>query len=224
MFSGIVEEVGTVLAVSGAGEGKRFRIGASQVTSDLKTGDSVSVAGTCLTSVLQEKQWFEVEVGLETLRKTKLGQLKQGDKVNLERALKLSDRLGGHLVSGHVDCLAKVVSIKKEGITNIITFALDSAHRPYFIEKGSVAIDGVSLTVFACNMDNGFTFSVMLIPHTLEVTTLGKLQVGDAVNIEIDLIAKYAANWMQPHAAQTVNKVQAKSGLDLAVLSEHGYT
>jgi riboflavin synthase len=224
MFSGIVEEIGTVVAVSGSGEGKRFRIGANTVTADLKRGDSVSVAGTCLTSVLEDKQWFEVEVGQETLRKTKLGYLKQGDKVNLERSLKVSDRLGGHLVSGHVDTLAKVVSIKKEGITNIITFALDEVHRPYFIEKGSVAIDGVSLTVFACNLDDGFTFSVMLIPHTLEVTTLGKLQVGDKVNIEIDLIAKYAANWLQPHIAQTVNKTQKNGGLDLAVLSEHGYT
>ncbi|MBX9877824.1 MAG: riboflavin synthase [Candidatus Obscuribacterales bacterium] len=223
MFSGIVEEVGTIVAVAGSGEGKRFRIGAAKVTTDLKRGDSVSVTGTCLTSVLEDKQWFEVEVGQETLRKTKLGDLKQGDKVNLERALKLSDRLGGHLVSGHVDTLAKVVSIKKEGITNIITFALDDAHRPYFIEKGSVAIDGVSLTVFACNMDNGFVFSVMLIPHTLEVTILGKLQVGDKVNIEIDLIAKYAANWLQPHIAQPL-KVGNKTGLDLAVLSEHGYT
>lgn len=223
MFSGIVEEVGVILAVNGSGEGKRFRIGAKAVTSDLKRGDSVSVAGTCLTSVLEDAQWFEVEVGQETLRKTKLGELKQGDKVNLERALKVSDRLGGHLVSGHVDTLAKVVSIKKEGITNIITFSLADEHRPYFIEKGSVAIDGVSLTVFACSMDNGFTFSVMLIPHTLEVTTLGNLQVGDKVNIEIDLIAKYAANWMQPHIARTAS-VKNKSGLDLAVLSEHGYT
>lgn len=223
MFSGIVEEIGTVLAVSGSGEGKRFRIGAGQVTADLRRGDSVSVAGTCLTSVLEDKQWFEVEVGQETLRKTKLGDLKQGDRVNLERALKLSDRLGGHLVSGHIDTLAKVVSIKKEGITNIITFALADAHRPYFIEKGSVAVDGVSLTVFACNTDNDFAFSVMLIPHTLEVTTLGKLQVGDKVNIEIDLIAKYAANWLQPHIAQPL-KVGNKTGLDLAVLSEHGYT
>lgn len=224
MFSGIVEEIGTVLAVSGAGEGKRFRIGAQLVTADLKMGDSVSVAGTCLTSVLQDKQWFEVEVGLETLRKTKLGDLREGSKVNLERALKLSDRLGGHLVSGHVDTLAKVVSIKKEGITNIITFALDAIHRPYFIEKGSVAIDGVSLTVFSCNADSSFTFSVMLIPHTLQVTTLGQLQVGDNVNIEIDLIAKYAANWLQPHIADTVNNQGNKGGLDLAVLSEHGYT
>jgi len=219
MFSGIVEEIGTVLTVSGSLQGKRFRLGAQLVTSDLKRGDSVSVAGTCLTSVLEDKHWFEVEVGMETLRKTKLGDLSPGDKVNLERALRVSDRLGGHLVSGHVDTLAKVLSIKKEGITNIITFALDDIYRPYFIEKGSVAIDGVSLTVFSCQNENGFTFSVMLIPHTLAVTTLGRLHVGDKVNIEIDVIAKYAANWMQPHASRTL-----RSGLDLAVLSEHGYT
>lgn len=222
MFSGIVEEVGTIIGVSGTCEGKRFRIGAKAVTSDLKRGDSVSVAGTCLTSVLEDKQWFEVEIGQETLRKTKIGELKLGDKVNLERALKVSDRLGGHLVSGHVDSIAEVVSIKKEGITNIVTFQLDAVHRPYFIEKGSVAIDGVSLTIFSLGLDNGFSFSVMLIPHTLEVTTLGQLKVGDKVNIEIDLIAKYAANWMQPHIAQSV--VGNKSRLDLAVLSEHGYT
>lgn len=209
MFSGIVEELGKIVTLTNDKEGSSFRIGATLVTSDLKVGDSVSVNGCCLTAVKVSADSFDVEAMHETLRRTKLGNLKQGGSVNLERALKLSDRLGGHMVSGHVDGLATVIAIEPEGFSKVITFALANEFASYFIEKGSVTIDGVSLTVASVDQkklsngltvaSNTFLFSVALIPHTLQVTTLGALSLGDKVNVEVDVLAKYVARLMDAH-------------------------
>jgi riboflavin synthase len=229
LFSGIVEEIGTILSLTDSNDGRAFKIGASLVTEDVSLGHSISVAGCCLTVVEFGSDWFSVELVHETLRKTTLGKLKEGGKVNLERSLKLSDRLGGHLVSGHIEAVAKIASIEEEGFSRVITFALPAEFSPYFVEKGSVAIEGCSLTVWgveastarataqsssgktgvatgseakSSELKNGaaekFQFKVALIPHTLAVTTLGALKVGDEVNIETDIVARYVARWLEP--------------------------
>jgi riboflavin synthase len=224
VFSGIVEEVGTITEIVENADGRGLRIAAEHVLADAKVGDSISTSGCCLTVTKFESTWFYVEAVHETLRRTKLGNLKVGDRVNLERAMRLSDRLGGHLVSGHVDALAKVVAIKKEGFSNLVEFELTADLAPFFIEKGSVTVDGVSLTVANLKENSAadctFIFAVALIPHTLEVTTMGALRVGDAVNIEADIIGKYVARMLSPHAGENINK----GGLSLSFPAEQGYT
>lgn len=202
MFTGIVEQIGTISALIDNADGRRLTIKPCQTMDDLKLGDSISVNGCCLTAVDIANGCLAVEVSHQTLRCTNLGLLKVADRANLERPLRLSDRLGGHLVSGHIDTTARVASIKAEGFSQVITFALSEQYAPYFIEKGSVTIDGVSLTVVNChNSTTGtgnvqFQFSVALIPYTMEITTLGSLQIGQMVNIETDLVAKYLNRWL----------------------------
>ncbi len=222
LFSGIVEEIGRIASISDSGDGRRLKISAKIVTADLKLGDSISVSGTCLTATNFTSDSFCVDATHETLRRSKLGSMKNGDRVNLERALRFSDRLGGHLVSGHVDAIAHVSAIKKEGFSSWIEFATPKSLEPFFIEKGSVAIDGISLTVATLKAASGdtFVFSISAIPHTLDVTTLGDLSVGDTVNIEADLIGKYVARWMLAGRPEIINK----EGLTMSFLSEHGYT
>lgn len=228
MFSGIVEEIGKITSVTDDSGGRRLRITAPLVTSDLKIGDSISCSGCCLTACEFGKDWFTVDATHETLRRTKLGTLKTGDSLNLERALKVSDRLGGHLVSGHVDAVGRVSSIKQEGFSSVIEFSASAELELFFVEKGSVTIDGVSLTVASLHSSSAgtatagstFDFSVALIPHTLQVTTIGKLRVGDVVNVEADLIGKYVARLVSQGYAQNINK----GGLSLSFLQEHGYT
>jgi riboflavin synthase len=202
MFSGIVEEIGSVLNVSQTADGQRLRIGARLMIDGLKVGDSIAVNGICLTNIAHSSDWFEVEATTETLNRTKLGQIKAGAEVNLERALRMGDRLGGHLVSGHIDCTGTVAEIANEGFSKIITFQLERSYAPYFIDKGSAAIDGVSLTVVQPQSNQDHTrFSVALIPHTLAVTTLDELKVGDMVNIECDLVAKYILHAAGPYVS-----------------------
>lgn len=224
MFSGIVEEVGQVTQVKIDPGGRRLVISAAGILSDLRLGDSISVSGCCLTAVDHGPDWFAVEATPETLRRTTLGLLKQGSRVNLERALRVSDRLGGHIVSGHVDAMASVASEVTEGISKVVSFRVTRELAPYFIEKGSVTIDGVSLTVASLSAApasaEGLSFSVALIPHTMLVTTLAELKVGDKVNIEADVIGKYVARLVELGLAPNINKHSAS----LNVLSEHGYT
>jgi len=232
LFSGIVEEVGLITLASDTSDGRLLRIEAPVVTGALDLGDSVSVSGCCLTVVNFGRGYFEVEVSFQTLRATRLGVLRTGDRVNLERALKLSDRLGGHLVTGHVDGIGHVYSLEQEGFSRLMTIQVDRSLSNLFVEKGSVTVDGVSLTVARCHApvgsgaplqwasDYALTFDVALIPHTMKVTTLGQLKVGDAVNVEADLIGKYVARWLEPNLVENVNK----AGLSLPFLAEHGYT
>ena len=222
MFTGIIEEVGRIVGTTDSAEGRRLKIAARLVTSDLKLGDSIAVSGICLTATSFTGESFCVDVSLETLRRTRLGSLKSSDKVNLERALKLSDRLGGHLVSGHVDALARVSAIGREGFSSILEFSVPASIAPFFVEKGSVTIDGVSLTIASLKPVAGehFVFGIAAIPHTLAQTTLAELCVGDQVNIEADLIGKYVARWMQSTQSEILNK----DGLTMAFLAEHGYT
>jgi riboflavin synthase len=222
MFSGIVEEIGRIVAIDDSAEGRRLTIAARLVLSELKPGDSIAVSGICLTATTFSRDSFCADASFETLRRSRLGNLRQGARVNLERALKLCDRLGGHLVSGHVDAVAAVVSIKKEGFASILEFAAPRALEPFFVEKGSVAVDGVSLTVASLKPGSSdrFNFSIAAIPHTLAETTLAELAAGDEVNIEADLIGKYVARWMQATRPEIINK----EGLTMSFLAEHGYT
>lgn len=224
MFSGIIEETGKVLAVTDTSEGRRLRIAARLVTQDLKTGDSVSISGACHTVTENTKEWFQVESTLQTLRLTRLGSYQAGQAVNLERAMRLSDRLGGHLVSGHVDGVGVVESIILDGFSKLVTFSVGSSWAPWFVEKGSVAVDGVSLTVAklqpAASPSAQFAFTVALIPKTMMVTTLGALALGALVNIEVDMVGKYVARWLEVASDEKGNK----AGLSLSFLAEHGYT
>ena len=180
MFTGIVEELGTVVSR----EGGRLRIAAHVVIEDAKVGDSTAVNGCCLTVVDLGPSWWEADVSDETLRRTTLGDRVPGDPVNLERPVRLADRLGGHLVQGHVDAVGEVVTAAPD-----LRVRLPAALGRYVVEKGSVTVDGVSLTVVDA-LDDGFTVAV--IPHTAEVTTLGHKGPGSRVNLEVDVMAKYA--------------------------------
>jgi len=193
MFTGIVQAVGVIAKSSTTKLGATFWIDAPEITRSLEVGDSVCTQGVCLTAVSLRGEAFCVDVSAETLRRTTLGAWAVGTRANLELPLTLSDRLGGHLVSGHVDGVGQVVAVEEEGAGRIVTFQAPPSIMRYTIEKGSVTIDGVSLTLFALEGDR---FKVALIPHTLEVTTLGALKAGDRVNLEADMIGKYVERLM----------------------------
>ena len=192
MFTGIVEELGSIVSI----EGQRVRIAASVVTEDAKTGDSIAVDGCCVTLVDQGPGWWEADITDETIKRTTFGDRVPGDPVNLERPLRLADHLGGHIVQGHVDGVGEIV----EPAPDLRVRAPRELLR-YVVEKGSVAVDGVSLTVVDV-LDDGFTVAV--IPHTAAVTTLGRKRTGDRVNLEVDVTVKYVERllaWKDvPHA------------------------
>jgi riboflavin synthase len=192
MFTGIVEELGTVVARDGA----RVRIAARKVLDDVHVGDSTAVNGCCLTVVAFGDDWWEADISDETFRRTNLGELDDGVPVNLERPVRLSDRLGGHLVQGHVDAVGEIVAPAPD-----LRVRMPADLMRYVVEKGSITVDGVSLTVVDV-LDDGFTVAV--IPHTAEVTTLGRKGVGDRVNLEVDVMAKYAERLLQGSCARPV--------------------
>jgi riboflavin synthase len=190
VFTGLVEALGQIEWIDRGGEGVRFKIAWGGPSGDdpLKLGESIAVNGCCLTVVAIDGQAFEVQAGPETLARTNLGNGNAGDRVNLERALRVGDRLGGHFVQGHVDTTATLRERRPEGEWEFLAFAIDPAWTPLLVPKGSIAVDGVSLTLVDVWVDG---FSAMLIPHTLAVTTLGLIRPGDAVNIEADMLAKH---------------------------------
>lgn len=188
MFTGIVEELGTVAGIEDQGDAVRLTISAATVLSDAELGASIAVNGCCLTvATLGESQWT-ADVMLETLKRTSLHALSVGDQVNLERAVTPSTRLGGHIVQGHVDGVGRVVSREPSEHWEVVTISLDPELARYVVEKGSIAVDGISLTVVSVTDD---TFTVSLIPETLARTSLGFRAVGDEVNLETDIIAKH---------------------------------
>ena len=194
MFTGIVEEMGAVTVMGKTLAGTRMTILASTVLSDLKVGDSVSVNGTCLTVVTKGERDFVVEVSPETLSVTTLGPLTAGAPVNLERAMRLNERIGGHLVAGHVDGVGTIRNRQQEGNAIFFTIEAPSEVLRYCVTKGSITVDGISLTI---NEVTDHAFSVAIIPHTAKVTTLGLKQVNDTVNLESDLIGKYVERLLQ---------------------------
>jgi riboflavin synthase len=187
VFTGIVEELGAVVSR----EGGRFRFAASTVVEDAKVGYSIAVNGCCLTVVEMGPGWWEADAVDETLRRTNLGDLGPGDRVNLERPVRVTDRLGGHLVQGHVDAVGEVVDPAP-----LLRVRMPTSLTRYVVEKGSITVDGCSLTVVDA-LDDGFTVAV--IPHTTEVTTLGGRRPGDRVNLEVDLVAKYVERLVSHH-------------------------
>lgn len=188
MFTGIIEELGIIKAIRSQSGGIRLSVSGKVVFDGISIGDSIAVNGACLTVTEFNNSVFSADVSRETVDKTSVSKLRVGDKVNLERAMRLSDRLGGHLVAGHVDAVGVIRGIVNKGDASIFTFDAPNDVMKYLIYKGSVAIDGVSLTV---NEVLGSRFSVSIIPHTAAMTTLGFKKIGDTVNIEADMIGKY---------------------------------
>lgn len=188
MFTGIVEEIGSVAQVRDHNDSLRLRIEAVVVTNDAEHGASISVNGACLTVADHGRDWFEVDVMRETLERTSLRSMKPGSKVNLERAVRVDGRLGGHIVQGHVDGVGEIVDIQPAENWTVLRIGVGADVTPYLVDKGSVTVDGVSLTIVSA--DDAW-FTVSLIPTTLLETTLGQRKVGDVVNIEVDVLAKY---------------------------------
>jgi riboflavin synthase len=206
MFTGIIEEMGRVVSAK-AGE---LAIAAGEVMAGMKSGDSIAVNGVCLTVTAFDKGSFSVKVMPETMRRTNLGRLLVGDRVNLERALPLGGRLGGHLVQGHVDATGKITSVTPEGEAMLVSFYAPSEILDYLVEKGFIAVDGVSLTIVTKDTSS---FLVSVVDYTRKNTTLGSRRVGDLVNLEVDIIAKYVKQFSQAN----------NQGVTMEFLEQHGF-
>lgn len=215
MFTGIVEELGFVKSLSVEGDAAKLRVTAQRVLTDVRLGDSIAVNGVCLTVVSFSPREFTADVMPETLRKSNLIRLKPGDPVNLERALALGGRLGGHLVSGHVDGTGRITESRLEGNAVIYRFSAPPDVIRFVIPKGSVAVDGISLTVADTGTD---WFSVSVIPHTASVTTLGSKSVGDMVNLENDMIGKYVERLLA-----TQREAKEKEDISMDFLKANGF-
>jgi riboflavin synthase len=214
MFTGIIEEIGTICSVTWGTKSAVLRIGANLILNDIKKGDSINTDGACLTVVSIERDCFSVDVTAETMRRTNLEHLKPGSLVNLERAVRLNDRLGGHLVSGHIDGTGTITGYKNEDNASWITISAKDEILKYIILKGSVAIDGISLTVAEISKTD---FSVSLIPLTIKDTTLAKKNTGNLVNLECDLVGKYIERFL------TWDKKAKDSTIDMNYLKKHGF-
>ena len=214
MFTGIIEEIGTITEVYPKSSDVTIKINAETVMKDAKVGDSIAVDGPCLTVRELKADGFIADISEETLRRTTFRSCRVGSHVNLERSLRLGDRLGGHLVLGHVDEIATISGWRNEGTSAIMQVTVSQNIKPYIAYKGSIAVDGVSLTISNIT-DN--RFEVTLIPHTLQVTTFGEKQMGDAVNIEVDVMARYIETLIQ--SQESPDKT-----IDLEFLQKHGYT
>lgn len=215
MFTGIIEELGTLKNISHGAASAQLTIAAEKVLEDIQIGDSIAVNGVCLTVTHFTTRQFTADVMAETLDKTNLGSLPPGERVNLERALRLQDRLGGHIVSGHIDGVGTIVSLEKQDLATLVTIMAPQAVLRYIIQKGSVAIDGTSLTVVDYQADR---FRVSLIPHTAHATVLGAKKVGAKVNLEGDMIGKYIEKML------TLSSDKDKeTTMDLGFLAKHGF-
>lgn len=198
MFTGIIEELGEIVGWTPSADAARLTVRAPLAVSDAAHGDSISVSGVCLTIVEQGNDWFTADVMAETIRMSTLTNPKPGERVNIERAAKLGDRLGGHIVQGHIDGTATVLSITEGSAWRVVRLSIADDLAGLVVRKGSIALDGVSLTVSAVGRDDaGHWFEVSLIPETLRATTLGHKKVGDLVNVETDILARHVERLMQ---------------------------
>lgn len=215
MFTGIVEEIGTIRAVRRGAHSSVLSIGAELVLSDLKVGDSVAVNGVCLTATGRDRDGFTADVMHETLDRSSLGTLVPGSSVNLERAMAADGRFGGHIVSGHIDGTGTVAATRRDD--NAIWYIIRTEPKllRYVVEKGSITVDGISLTVASVEAGQ---FSVSLIPHTAAVTVLGQKRQGDVVNLETDILGKYVEKLLQPQA-----EVPSGRGITLEFLAQNGF-
>ncbi|MFN2354706.1 MAG: riboflavin synthase [Desulfopila sp.] len=217
MFTGLIEGTGKLQERKNAGGGLSLRFETDFDLNDPVEGESVAINGICLTAYAMDTRRFSVDVSPESVSRSTLGALGVGGRVNMERALKLSDRLGGHIVSGHVDCTARISGIETKGDFTLFSFVLGDKLERYVIEKGSITIDGISLTVNRCR---GREFSVSIIPHTLQATTLGEWRKGSEVNIEVDIIGKYVEKMVRAGIDGTIN---GTSDIKPGFLAEHGF-
>jgi len=214
MFTGIIEETGIVMEIK-KGTQSFLKVKASIIFSDIHIGDSIAVNGVCLTVTEYSDNIFTADVMNETLERSSLGILKTGDKVNLERAMSANGRFGGHIVSGHIDGTGKIIEMKKDGIAVWYKIAASEKILHYVVEKGSIAIDGISLTI--AKVDNE-CFSVSVIPHTAKQTVLSDKKTGDIVNLENDIVGKYVEKLIEPKLSD-----KRKSNITLEFLSENGF-
>jgi len=213
MFTGIVEEKGKVLRLEYLSHGKRLILELPVHLTDMQLGDSISINGVCLTVSERNRQTIGLDLSGETLQKTTLGELKEGNPVNVERALRLSDRLGGHIVTGHIDGIGEIVEKKEERDFVNLKLRIPKSISKYVVQKGSVAIDGISLTVNKCQ---GEEIQMTLIPYTLEKTILMDKKIGDRVNVEADILGKYVEKLLG-------REVNTHEGVALSFLVEHGF-
>ncbi len=216
MFTGIIEGQGKITQIKPQEQGKRIFITTDFKLEGAKIGDSIAVNGACLTAVTLADHSFEADVSPETVSKTTFNNIKIGDNVNIERALRFSDRLDGHLVSGHIDGVGKIKGRKKAGNAVIINIEVTGALSRYIIQKGSIAVDGVSLTI---NKRVKNSFEVSIIPHTSKITTIAVKKPGDPVNIETDMIGKYVERFLN----QSDNKETDRKPIDMEFLAESGF-
>jgi riboflavin synthase len=215
MFSGIIEEIGLINSIKEGKQSNKIAVSADKVFSDLKEGDSITLDGACMTVSMLRKKEFSVDASSETINITTLCDLKKGNRVNLERAIRLSDRIGGHLVTGHVDGVGSILKRKEVGEAIALTISAPPQILRYTIKKGSIAVDGVSLTI---NEAGDSSITVMLIPYTLNMTTLGSKKIGEKVNLENDLIGKYVESLLRQE-----NRESAKGTIDIEFIREHGF-
>lgn len=220
MFTGIIEGLGTITGIQSSGKGSSFSLTADFSLEGTRIGDSIAVNGACLTAVQVGGNQFKVDVAPETLSLTSLGRSKVGERVNLERALSLSGRLDGHLVSGHIDGTGTIKSRQNMGNAIIVSFAIPEAIAYYMIRKGSVAVDGISLTINDCQSNS---FSVSIIPHTAALTTVGFKKLGETVNIETDMIGKYVERFIKKGSAGPEKPESKKTEIDVEFLARTGF-
>ena len=220
MFTGIIEGLGTIRAMRSSDQGKRLVIESDFGLDGSKVGDSISVSGACLTMVKLDVKRFDVDVSPETLQKTTFGSAKVGQRVNLERALRLSDRIDGHLVSGHIDGMGTLSQRENLGNSIIVSVDVSEYLTRYMINKGSVAVDGISLTINACETKS---FSVSIIPYTATVTTIEQKNEGDRVNIETDMIGKYVENFTSSSRQHIDENSSEPSGISEEFLIKTGF-
>ena len=218
MFTGIIEGLGTITGIKPAGAAKRFSVEADFDLQETKIGDSICVSGTCLTTVYLDKRRFQADVLPETLDKTTFQKANNGERVNLERALILSDRIDGHLVSGHVDGIGTIRDKKPAANATIVVIEIPPSIARYIINKGSVAVDGISLTVNKCDQES---FEVSIIPHTAKLTTIGYKSIGAQVNIETDMIGKYVERFLGSYRSEA--KETENSSIDMNLLAKTGF-
>lgn len=217
MFTGIVEGIGEVIEIRRLALDATFTIRVPAFFSDCHPGDSLAVDGVCLTAASVDGDQFTLDVSAETLERSTLGKIRRGEPVNLERALRLSDRLGGHLVSGHVDGMGAIERIERSQRSWIMQIGIDQSLSKYLIEKGSIAVDGISFTINRCM---GTSFDITIIPQTASVTTISRKRVGDRVNIEVDIIGKHVERFL--HERGDVPK-QTPSLIDKDMLTRYGF-
>ncbi len=221
MFTGIIEGLGTIQSIKPSGQGCKMTILSDFVLEGTKIGDSIAINGACLTAVRIEEKQFEVDVSPETLTISTLGSAGIGNRVNIERALRVSDRLDGHIVSGHIDGMGRIVG--RKNVSNAIIITIDVSHTlsRYMIKKGSVAVDGVSLTINNCGEKS---FEVSIIPHTAKLTTVGIKNIGEHVNIETDLIGKYVEKFITKGSGESgIDEASPSSSIDMQFLAKTGF-